>query len=148
MRLYPPGWSFGRKAIKRDEIGGYEIPAGSLVWVSLWVTHRHPDVWERPDEFDPERFTPERVMARPRFAHFPFGSGPRMCIGAYLAMMEAQLALTSIAQRFRMRLAPGAHVEPEAHLSLDRNTGCRWCLSKSDAQGPQFLLLTSCNLDD
>jgi cytochrome P450 len=118
MRLYPPGWSLGRKALHDDEIGGYHIPAGSLVWVSPYVTHRHPAYWERPEEFDPERFTPERSASRPRFAYFPFSTGPRICIGGHFAMMVAQLTLASIARRYRVRLPPGVRVEPEALLSL------------------------------
>jgi cytochrome P450 len=118
MRLYPPGWSFGRKALRDDQIGGYDIPAGSLVWVSPYVTHRHPAFWERPDEFDPERFTPERARSRSRFAYFPFSSGPRICIGSQFAMMVAQLTLASILGRYRLALPDGVRVEPEAALSL------------------------------
>jgi len=118
LRLYPPAWSFGRKAIRDDEIGGYDIPAGTLVWVSPYVTQRHPRFWERPEEFDPERFTEQQSAMRPRFAHFPFGSGPRICIGSYLAMMVARLVLVSVVRRYRLRLAPGARVEPEAQLTL------------------------------
>jgi cytochrome P450 len=118
LRLYPPGWSFGRRALQDDEIGGYRIPAGSLVWVCPYVTHRHPAFWERPDEFDPERFMPEQAGSRPRFAYFPFSSGPRQCIGNQFAMMEAQLALAAILRRFRLRLAPGAQLKPEADVSL------------------------------
>ena len=118
MRLYPPGWSFGRKALADDEIGGFHVPAGSLVWVSPYITHRHPAFWERPEEFDPERFTPERVASRPRFTYFPFSSGPRICIGSHLAMMVAQLTLAAVVQRFRLRLPAGVQVAPEALITL------------------------------
>jgi cytochrome P450 len=118
IRLYPPGWSFGRKALRDDQIGGYDIPAGSLVWVCPYVTHRHPAFWERAEEFDPERFTPERTRSRSRFAYFPFSSGPRMCIGSQFAMMVAQLVLASILGRYRLLLPDGLRVEPEAALSL------------------------------
>ena len=118
LRLYPPAWSFGRKAVGDDEIGGYRVPRGSLVWVSPYVTHRDPRFWSRPEEFDPERFTPERVAAIPRFAYFPFGGGPRLCIGSQFAMVVAQLTLAAVAARFRLRPAGGAPVEPEALLSL------------------------------
>ncbi len=118
MRLYPPAWSFGRKAIASDKIGGYAVPANTWVWLSPFVTHRHPAFWENPKVFDPERFTPEKVAVRPRYAYFPFGGGPRMCIGSHFAMMEAQLILATVAQSYRLRLVPGHPVEPEALLSL------------------------------
>jgi cytochrome P450 len=118
LRLFPPAWSFGRKAIRDDEVGGYGIPAGSLVWVCPFVTHRDPRFWERPETFEPERFTPERAASRHRLAYFPFASGPRMCIGAHFAMTVAQLTLASIARRYRLRLAPGSSVEPEALITL------------------------------
>ncbi len=118
MRLYPPAWAVGRYAIGEDEVGGYRIPPKSQVVMSQFATHRHPRFWERPDDFDPERFSPERAAARPRFAYFPFGGGPRMCIGADFAMIEAQLALASIAQRYRPRLVPGHNVEPQALVTL------------------------------
>ena len=82
------------------------------------MTHRHPAFWERPEEFEPERFSPEQAKSRSRFAYFPFSSGPRMCIGSHFAMMVAQLALASILGRYRLRLPPGTTVEPEAALSL------------------------------
>ncbi|HEY4864334.1 MAG TPA: cytochrome P450 [Candidatus Dormibacteraeota bacterium] len=118
LRLFPPAWSFGRKAIRDDEVGGYAIPAGSLVWVCPFVTHRDPRFWERPETFEPERFAPERAASRHRLAYFPFASGPRMCIGAHFAMTMAQLTLASIARRYRLRLAPGSSVEPEALITL------------------------------
>jgi cytochrome P450 len=119
MRLFPPGWSFGRKAIRDDELGGYDIPAGSLVWVSPYVTHRDPRFWENPEAFEPERFTPERVASRHRLAYFPFASGPRMCIGSHFAMTVAQLTLASITRRYRLRMAAPDHsVEPEALITL------------------------------
>ncbi len=118
MRLYPPAWSFGRKAIANDEVGGYAVPANTWVWLSPYVTHRHPLFWENPEVFDPERFTAERVAARPRYAYFPFGGGPRMCIGSHFAMMQAQLVLATVAQVYQFRLVPGHPVEPEALLSL------------------------------
>src|SRR5260370_6337951 len=78
LRLYPPAWVFGRKAIADDEIGGYFIPANSMIVLSPYMTHHHPAFWENPEVFDPERFTPERSASRPHYAYFPFGGGPRM----------------------------------------------------------------------
>lgn len=118
MRLYPPAWAIGRFAIGEDVIGDFRLPAGSQVVMSQYVTHRHPEFWTRPEEFDPERFAPERSAARPRFAYFPFGGGPRMCIGADFAMIEAQLTLAAVAQRYRLRLVPGRRIEPEALVTL------------------------------
>jgi len=123
MRMYPPAWAIGRFAIGEDAVGGYRIPAGAQVVMSPYVTHRHPEFWDRPDEFDPERFTPARAAGRPRFAYFPFGGGPRMCIGADFAMIEAQLALAVIAQCYRLRLVAGHRVEPEALVTLRTRFG-------------------------
>jgi cytochrome P450 len=118
LRLYPPACVFSRKAIADDELRGYAIPAGSMIVLSPYATHRHPAVWERPEEFDPERFTPERSAGRPHFAYFPFGGGPRLCIGSNFAMMEAQLILATVAQRYRLRLVPGLPVEPQFLVTL------------------------------
>lgn len=118
LRLYPPAWGQPRQAINEDRIGDYRIPAGALVTLSQWVTHRHPDFWENPEAFDPERFTPERSAGRPVFAYFPFGGGARGCIGASFALMEAQLILATLAQRFRLELVPGYPVKPDPTFAL------------------------------
>jgi cytochrome P450 len=118
LRLYPPAWIFGRKAIADDEIGGYAIPANSIIVLSPYITHRHPAFWGNPEVFDPERFIPKRSADRPHFAYFPFGGGPRVCIGNNFALMEMQLILATVAQRYKLRLVPGHPVEPEAFLSL------------------------------
>jgi cytochrome P450 len=105
LRLYPPAWVLARTPIVDDVVGGYRIPKGVSVFLSPFITHRHPEFWENPEGFDPERFTPERSAGRPRYAYFPFAGGPRMCIGNNLALMEAQLILATIAQRYRLDLA-------------------------------------------
>ncbi len=87
-------------------------------WLSPYATHRHPDFWEDPEVFDPQRFSPERSPGRPHFAYFPFGGGPRLCIGSNFAMMEAQLILATIAQHYCLRVTPGHHVEPEVLLTM------------------------------
>jgi cytochrome P450 len=94
------------------------VRANTTVTVSPYVTHRHPGLWENPDRFDPERFAPERSAERPEFAYFPFGGGPRRCIGNQFAMMEAQIILAMIAQRFHLRAVPGHPVEPDPILTL------------------------------
>jgi cytochrome P450 len=118
LRLYPPGWMTARLSLGEDEIGGYYIPANSEIFLSPYVTQRRPDLWDNPDAFDPDRFSSERTASRPRFAYFPFGGGPRVCIGNAFAMMEAQLVIAMIAQTYRLNLYPGCQVEPEALITL------------------------------
>ncbi|HEX9930807.1 MAG TPA: cytochrome P450 [Pyrinomonadaceae bacterium] len=100
MRLFPPAWGQPRQSIGADEIGGFRIDAGKMLVVSQYIVHRHPQFWQRPEDFCPERFTPENSKNRPRFAYFPFGGGARQCIGNHFAMMEAQIVLATIAQNF------------------------------------------------
>jgi cytochrome P450 len=123
MRLYPPIFVLMRCAKEDDEVGGYHVPAGSNIVLCPYVTHRHPDFWDNPEGFDPERFTPERSEGRPRFAYFPFSGGPRGCIGFPFAMLELHLVLPRILQRFRLSLVPGYPVEPEAAISLRQKHG-------------------------
>jgi cytochrome P450 len=123
MRLYPPVWSIERRNLEDDRVGGYYIPAGSYIVLSQHVTHRHPAFWENPDVFDPERFTPERAATRPRFAYFPFGGGPRQCIGNNFALMEAQLILATVLQHYRLSLVPGHPVVPEPMITLGQRHG-------------------------
>lgn len=103
MRLYPAAPLIGRRASADTTIGGYLIPAGSDVSLSPWVTHRHPEYWGQPERFDPLRFTPEREAERPRYAWFPFGGGPRACIGQHLSMLESVLPLAVILQAYRLQ---------------------------------------------
>ena len=123
LRLYPPNWLTVRTALSDDTINGYHIPAGSLVILSPYITHRHPDFWDSPDTFEPERFQPEQAASRPRYAYFPFGGGPRQCIGNEFALLEAQLIVTMIAQRYQLRLVPGQSVEPDPLLALRPHRG-------------------------
>ena len=118
MRLYPPAWIIARSVSVGDEIDGCEIPAGSIVFVSPLVLHRHPRLWENPEAFDPERFAPERAQSLPKGAYFPFGGGPRQCIGNGFAMMEAQLVLATLLQRFRLDLLPGHATVLEPSITL------------------------------
>jgi cytochrome P450 len=103
MRLYPPAWSLARTVISDFELRGYRIPGGSNVVMSQWIMHRNPAYFPDPQKFDPDRWATESSQKLPRFAYFPFGGGPRQCIGASFAMMEATLLLATIAQRFRLR---------------------------------------------
>ena len=118
MRLYPPVWAIGREAIDDDEIMGCRVPKGSNVMVSQWLAHHHPGFWENPGVFDPERFSAERSAGRPRYAFFPFGGGPRMCIGNIFALTEAQLVLATVAQRYRLKLAPHHPIELQPLITL------------------------------
>jgi cytochrome P450 len=123
LRLYPPAWITNRQAIADDEILGHRIWAGSYVTLSPYVLHRHPGYWDRPEEFDPGRFTPERSAGRPRFAYFPFGGGPRQCIGQSMALVEAQLVLATVLGRYRLRPASDRPVEAQALATLRPRSG-------------------------
>jgi len=119
MRLYPPAPAVSiRIARGVDEICGVKVRRGDQIFVSPWLLHRHRQLWDDPMRFDPERFTPERSAGRPRFAYLPFGGGPRVCIGASLAMTEATLILAALARRFRPRLADGADVRLQSRITL------------------------------
>lgn len=104
MRLYPPAWVISRCAVADDLVGGFRIPAGTIVLVSPYVSHRHPDFWTAPELFDPGHFDPARESERPPFTYFPFGGGPRRCIGNSFAMMELVLVVATIARRCRLDL--------------------------------------------
>lgn len=129
MRLFPPAWILGRQAIAGDELGPYRIPAGAGLLMSPFVIHRDPELWEAPLHFRPERFRPEAAASRPKYAYFPFGGGPHLCIGNLFALTEAQLLLATIAQRFTLRLVPGHPVEPEPLITLRPRHGLRMTLA-------------------
>lgn len=125
MRLYPPAWGMARVAIEDVEIGGYSIPKGCGVSLAQWVVHRDPRWFDAPEEFCPERWEGDLMKRLPRFAYFPFGGGPRQCIGNNFAVMEATLLLAMIAQRFRIRLVPGHPVVPMPSITLRPRHGIR-----------------------
>ena len=129
MRLYPPAWVMGREAVGECEVGGYLMPAGTTVLLSQWVVHRDPRYHNYPQRFDPDRWTAEYEEGLPRFAYFPFGGGPRQCIGAGFAITEACLILATVAQRFRMELAPGQRVEPYPSITLRPKEGIQMTLT-------------------
>ena len=118
LRVYPPVWVIPRDAINDDEIGGYRIPAGSTILLSPYLTHRRPEFWENPEAFDPGRFLTARSAERPRYAYFPFGGGPRLCMGVDMAMMEMLLILVMVTQRHRLHLRWGHREEPECILDM------------------------------
>lgn len=130
MRLYPAAWAIARQSIEADQFGPYELPADSGVLIPVHSIHRHPDFWDEPERFDPERFTPEKEKEMHRFAFFPFGGGPRQCIGQSFALMEAQLVLAMIVQRYRLTLVPDHVVEPEPLITLRMKNGLQMMLEK------------------
>lgn len=107
MRLYPPAWTTGRQANEDVTIGGYRIPKGAQILISQWVVHRDRRFYPDPEAFDPDRWEPERAKIIPRYAYFPFGGGPRICIGNHFAMLEATLILAIVLRRFHFELLPG-----------------------------------------
>jgi len=125
MRLYPPAYAVGREALEEIEIRGFRVPKGSQVFAFQWVTHRDERFFENPNAFDPDRWSPEKAEQLPKYAYFPFGGGPRQCIGNYFAMMEIVLLLATIGQRFKFSLAPDHQVEVLPVLSLRPKNGIK-----------------------
>ena len=125
MRLYPPAYAVGREAIEDTEIGGYRVPRKTQLFAFQWVTHRDPRYFQRPNDFEPERWASESIQRLPKYAYFPFGGGPRQCIGNYFAMMEVVLLMATIGQRFRFSLAEGFQMEVLPVLSLRPKNGIR-----------------------
>src|SRR6202049_3307763 len=125
LRLYPPAWGMARLAVEDHEIAGYPVPAGTGVAIAQWVVHRDPRWYDAPNEFRPERWEGDLQKHLPRFAYFPFGGGPRQCIGNTFALMEATLVLATIAQRFRLRVMQEGDVVPLASITLRPQAGVR-----------------------
>ena len=130
MRLYPPAWNIGRQAVSDTEIGGYYVPAGTQVYLSQWAVHRDPRYYDNPEEFNPGRWTDGLEKRLPKYAYFPFGGGPRLCIGNSFAMMEAVMLLASIAQRFRLAIVPNHTVIAWPSLTLRPKHGIKVVLNK------------------
>jgi cytochrome P450 len=125
MRLYPPAYAVGREAIEETEIGGFRVPRNTQLFAFQWVTHRDPRYFDRPDEFDPDRWATDSIQNLPKYAYFPFGGGPRQCIGNYFAMMEVVLLMATIGQRFKFSLDEGHKVEVLPVLSLRPRNGIK-----------------------
>lgn len=130
MRLYPPVYAFGREAIRDCVIGGFHIPAGMTLLMSQWVVHRDPRFFDEPDRFHPDRWAGDLMKRLPKYAYFPFGGGPRVCIGNTFAMLEAILVLVTIAPRFQLRLAPGETIQPWPSVTLRPRHGMRMILTR------------------
>jgi cytochrome P450 len=133
MRLYPPAPAVtGRRAVADDEMGGVKIEAGDRILISTWILHRHRKLWDDPETFDPDRFSPERSAGRHRFAYMPFGGGPRICIGMGMAMQEAVLILATLAQRFRPRMKPQT-VKLSARITIAPIGGLKMRVERREA---------------
>ncbi|MFN7946279.1 MAG: cytochrome P450 [Blastocatellia bacterium] len=130
MRLYPPAWILGRNALEDCEIGGCTVPRGALVLMSQYIVHHDARFYPEPDKFDPERWMPEARETRPKFAYFPFGGGTRTCIGEAFAWMEGVLVLTTLAQRWKPRLAPGHPIELHPLITLRPKHGMKMTLEQ------------------
>ena len=139
LRLYPPAWILGRRALRNDRLGEHEIPAGSVVALSPYAMHRLPEYWEDPEAFRPERFTRERQAVQKPFSYFPFGGGPRLCIGHNFALLEAQLIVSTVAQRYWMELAPGRTIVPERLFVLRPRGGLPMTLHRVSDLGGEVL---------
>jgi cytochrome P450 len=135
LRIYPPVWTVGRRPLHERAVAGYTLPADSMIMMSPWVVHRDPRWWPEPERFAPQRWIPaggefsDRLTGtalgedRPKFAYFPFGGGPRQCIGNVFAQMEAVLVLATISKTWRFDLASGARVTPRARIIVRPRPG-------------------------
>lgn len=126
LRLYPPVWLYSRTAVNDDQVEGYDIPAGTNLFFSPYYLHRHPDYWDKPDQFMPERFEPEKVKQRHKFCFIPFSAGPRRCIGDYFSIVEMQIHLGTMAKKFRLIYEPeanpgGIELDPQVNLRSKNN---------------------------
>ena len=125
IRLYPPVWALVRNPVKECEIGGYRIPTGTTILMSQWVMHRDPRYYDEPERFNPDRWLDARSREAPKFAYFPFGGGPRTCIGASFATTEAALVLATIAQKYQIRVVPDWPIETIPTITLRPRHGIK-----------------------
>ena len=135
LRLYPAAWTVGRLALRDLEIGGHLVRRGTILLMSQWVIQRDPRYFDEPGVFKPERWADGLAKRLPRFAYFPFGGGPRQCIGNSFATMEVVLVLATIAQRFRFRLLPDRDVTPWPSVTLRPKEGVRAVVQRRDEAG-------------
>ena len=130
MRLYPAAWMIPRQAVGDDVIMGYTVPAGSIVVLCPFLTHRHQRDWPNPEGFDPERFTPARIAKRPEHAYLAFAAGPRNCAGTHFAMMQLTIAAAMLLRHYRFDLVAGFEAQLEASLVLRMAGGCAMTLHR------------------
>jgi cytochrome P450 len=141
LRLYPAAWGMARLAVEDHELAGYPVKKGMGIAMAQWVVHRDPRWYDAPEEFRPERWESDLTKRLPRFAYFPFGGGPRQCIGNAFALMEATLILATVAKKFRMRLVPGHPVAPLASITLRPRHGIRVVLETRQRRDKNFSLM-------
>jgi cytochrome P450 len=132
MRLYPPAWGIAREALADCEIGGYHVPKGTQIFMTQWLVHRDARWFDDPEVFRPERWDNDLIKRLPRCAYFPFGDGPRVCIGNHFAMMEAVLILATIARRYRLSVEPGQTLELLPSITLRPKHGLRMRVQARD----------------
>ena len=130
LRLYPPAWAVARRAIEDYTVGGYFVPAGADIFMSQYVVHRDPRIFKEPLKFDPDRWTPEFEATLSKFAYFPFGGGPRLCIGDTFAWMEGVIVIATIMSEWRMRLVPSQRIEPLALITIRPKYGLKMIMDK------------------
>jgi cytochrome P450 len=143
MRLYPPAYSIGREALSDCEIAGYHVPKGTQIALIQWVVHRDPRWFDDPEAFKPERWDNDLAKRIPRCAYFPFGDGPRICIGNQFAMMEAILIVATISQRFRLSLAPGFKLALLPSITLRPKKGVKMIVHERSATHPAPVISSS-----
>jgi len=139
MRLYPPAWSLGREAIRDVQIGPLAVKKGTNLWIAQWALHRDARWFDDPERFDPDRWAGDLQKRIPKYAYFPFGGGPRLCIGNAFAMMEAVLVLATFAQRFQLDLVPGQLLEGVPSITLRPKHGIRVRLARRRTVQPTAL---------
>jgi cytochrome P450 len=130
LRLYPPAPRFDRQAVAADRLGEHEVRKGDIVSIWPWLLHRHETLWDSPDVFDPDRFSPERRGGRHRFQYIPFGGGPRLCVGARFATAEALTILAFWLRSWRFAPAPGREVRVHGMVTLRPGGGLPLVLEK------------------
>ncbi len=130
MRVYPPAWVVARQSTAPFELGGYQFPGGTVVLMSQWVSHRDPRYFHEPEAFRPERWLEGLARQIPKYAYYPFGGGPRMCIGHGFARMEAALILATVLQRYHLELVPDQTIVPQPSITLRPRHGIQMVLRK------------------
>jgi len=130
LRLYPPVWGLARETTREVEVRGVTLPAKTILIAIPYLTHRHPDFWPDPEKFDPTRFDSEIEKTRPRYAYYPFGGGPRLCIGMGFALLEAQIIMAAILKRYRLELLPDQKIELALWATLRPRHGIQMRLHK------------------
>jgi cytochrome P450 len=136
VRLYPPAYVLGREAVADCEIGGWRVPAGATIYMSPWVLHRDPRWFSSPEKFLPERWLDGLAARLPRFVYFPFGGGPRICIGDRFATMEAALILATLARRYRLERTSEAEIVPFPSITLRPEGGVPLKLVRRQPKSP------------